>query len=78
MFTLSTTCFLLILFAENGKASGGSQLNHIASSGVALFNTRNNTRVIAQRGGLAVLPCAVKLNPSATVRKYIKQNLLLY
>lgn len=63
------------MIVENGKGSagsngggGGSQLNHIASSGVGLFTTRNNTRVIAQRGGLAVLPCAVKWNPSATVR----------
>lgn len=50
-----------------GSSSSNSQ-NRIMSSDAALFTTRNNTRVIAQRGGLAVLPCAVKWNPTATVR----------
>lgn len=31
------------------------------------FTTKNSTRVIAQKGGLAVLPCVVKLNSPATV-----------
>lgn len=54
-----------------GKGSKGStsfnSQNRIMSSDSALFTTRNNTKVIAQRGGLAVLPCAVKWNPTATV-----------
>ncbi|KAG4065331.1 hypothetical protein HA402_012773, partial [Bradysia odoriphaga] len=49
----------------NGKAA--TSQNHITSSGSALFTTRNNTRIIVQRNGLAVLPCQVKWNPSATV-----------
>lgn len=49
-----------------GSSSSNSQ-NRIMSSDAALFTTRNNTKVIAQRGGLAVLPCAVKWNPTATV-----------
>lgn len=52
----------------NGKGSNSFNLqNRILSSDSALFTTRNNTKVIAQRGGLAVLPCAVKWNPTATV-----------
>lgn len=57
--------FVSFYFAESGKASVSQ--NHITSSGAALFTTKNNTRIIAQRGGLAILPCAVKWNPSATV-----------
>lgn len=49
-----------------GSSSSNSQ-NRIMSSDSALFTTRNNTKVIAQKGGLAVLPCAVKWNPTATV-----------
>ncbi|XP_031634092.1 uncharacterized protein LOC116347581 [Contarinia nasturtii] len=49
-----------------GSTSFNSQ-NRIMSSDSALFTTRNNTKVIAQRGGLAILPCAVKWNPTATV-----------
>lgn len=51
---------------SKGSTSSNSQ-NRIMSSDSALFTTRNNTKVIAQRGGLAVLPCAVKWNPTATV-----------
>lgn len=32
-----------------------------------IFRQKNNTRVIAQKGGLAILPCVVKLNSPATV-----------
>lgn len=31
------------------------------------FTTRNNTRIVVQIGGLAVLPCTVKINSPATV-----------
>ncbi|XP_055301147.1 uncharacterized protein LOC129567820 [Sitodiplosis mosellana] len=51
---------------SKGSTSSNSQ-NRIMSSDSALFTTRNNTKVIAQKGGLAVLPCAVKWNPTATV-----------
>lgn len=51
----------------NGKGNSFNSLNRIVPSDPALFTTRNNTKVIAQRGGLAVLPCAVKWNPTATV-----------
>lgn len=41
----------------------------LTSSSQSHFVTRNNTRIIAQRGGLAILPCTVRLNSPATVRK---------
>ncbi|XP_053960955.1 uncharacterized protein LOC128865060 [Anastrepha ludens] len=41
--------------------------NHFGDSGQSHFTTKNNTRVIAQKGGLAVLPCVVKLSSPATV-----------
>lgn len=60
-----------------GSKSGTSSnsQNRIMSSDSALFTTRNNTKVIAQRGGLAVLPCAVKWNPTATV-SFMKRKLI--
>ncbi|XP_054083480.1 uncharacterized protein LOC105219897 isoform X2 [Zeugodacus cucurbitae] len=41
--------------------------NHFVESSQSHFTTKNSTRVIAQKGGLAVLPCVVKLNSPATV-----------
>ncbi|EDW80055.2 uncharacterized protein Dwil_GK19156 [Drosophila willistoni] len=41
--------------------------NHFGSPLQNQFNTKNNTRVIAQKGGLAILPCVVKINSPATV-----------
>ncbi|XP_069962729.1 uncharacterized protein dpr19 isoform X2 [Bactrocera oleae] len=41
--------------------------NHFMESSQSHFTTKNSTRVIAQKGGLAVLPCVVKLNSPATV-----------
>ncbi|XP_039969795.1 uncharacterized protein LOC120781632 isoform X1 [Bactrocera tryoni] len=41
--------------------------NHFMESSQSHFSTKNSTRVIAQKGGLAVLPCVVKLNSPATV-----------
>ena len=35
------------------------------------FITKNSTRVISQRGGLAVLPCSVTMSTPATVSKYL-------
>lgn len=61
----------IFIDSGNGKGSiSSSSKNRIQSSDPALFTTRNNTRVIAQRGGLAVLPCSVKWNPTATVSKH--------
>lgn len=52
----------------SGKGISSNSQNRIQSSDSPLFTTRNNTRIIAQRGGLAVLPCSVKWSPTATVR----------
>ncbi|XP_067622378.1 limbic system-associated membrane protein isoform X2 [Eurosta solidaginis] len=41
--------------------------NHFGDSSQIHFTTKNNTRVTAQKGGLAILPCVVKLNSPATV-----------
>ncbi|CAG9800441.1 unnamed protein product [Chironomus riparius] len=35
------------------------------------FITKNSTRVISQRGGLAILPCSVTMSQPATVSKYL-------
>lgn len=35
------------------------------------FITKNNSRVVSQRGGLAVLPCSVTMSTPATVSKYL-------
>lgn len=67
LFFIYFLLILFIFFAENGKSSSSNSQNHIQSGTPALFTTRNNTRIIAQRGGLAILPCAIKWNPSATV-----------
>lgn len=66
--------FLLIIsfmcngtFSDMGKISSASIQNHFSTSTQSHFSTKNNTRVIAQKGGLAILPCVVKLNSPATV-----------
>ncbi|XP_017469897.1 PREDICTED: uncharacterized protein LOC108361705 [Rhagoletis zephyria] len=41
--------------------------NHFGDPGQSHFTTKNNTRVIAQKGSLAVLPCVVKISSPATV-----------
>lgn len=51
--------------SDVGKMS--SIRNHFTESSQSHFTTKNSTRVIAQKGGLAVLPCVVKLNSPATV-----------
>ncbi|XP_017042935.1 uncharacterized protein LOC108089273 [Drosophila ficusphila] len=65
---LHLSCFLLLLsstFSDVGKIT--SSQNHFGNSLQSQFNTKNNTRVIAQKGGLAILPCVVKVNSPATV-----------
>ncbi|XP_004519420.1 uncharacterized protein LOC101451426 isoform X1 [Ceratitis capitata] len=63
--------FSLISSMSTGTQSDVSKMtpikNHFGDSGQSHFTTKNNTRVIAQKGGLAVLPCVVKLNSPATV-----------
>lgn len=53
-------------FTDMGKNSSPQNL---FSNGRSQFATKNNTRIIAQKGGLAILPCVVKLNSPATVTK---------
>ncbi|XP_016983925.2 uncharacterized protein LOC108047990 [Drosophila rhopaloa] len=65
---LHLSCFLLLLsstFSDVGKIT--SSQNHFGNTLQSQFNTKNNTRVIAQKGGLAILPCVVKVNSPATV-----------
>ncbi|KAH8408152.1 hypothetical protein KR222_000930 [Zaprionus bogoriensis] len=60
--------FLLLItssYSNVGKIT--SSQNHFGNSLQSQFNTKNNTRVIAQKGGLAILPCVVKVNSPATV-----------
>lgn len=46
-----------------------SSPQNLFSNGRSQFSTKNNTRIIAQKGGLAILPCVVKLNSPATVSR---------
>ncbi|KAM7352006.1 defective proboscis extension response 19 isoform 2-T2 [Cochliomyia hominivorax] len=60
--------FLAVFFFPSfdmGKNS--SPQNLFTKGGQSQFATKNNSRVIVQRGGLAILPCIVKLNSPATV-----------
>lgn len=42
-------------------------LSHVHSH----FITKNSTRVISQRGGVAILPCSVSMTQQATVSEYL-------
>jgi hypothetical protein len=42
------------------------------------FVTKNNTKIIAQRGGMAFLPCTVKLTSPATVSSTLLLLLLSF
>lgn len=53
-----------LFVSDMGKNSSPQNL---FSNGRSQFSTKNNTRIIAQKGGLAILPCVVKLNSPATV-----------
>lgn len=64
LFTLFNTHSTTI--SDVGKIT--SSQNHFGNTLQSQFNTKNNTRVIAQKGGLAILPCVVKVNSPATVR----------
>lgn len=65
------------LFSDASDGSGGSgnsasqnSLLSSSSSSYAYYDkfiTRNNTRVTAQKGGMAILPCTIRLTSPATV-----------
>lgn len=45
----------------------------LSTTGETQFTTRNNTKIVVQIGGLAILPCTVKINSPATVcNSYLK------
>ncbi|XP_026481773.1 uncharacterized protein LOC113388624 [Ctenocephalides felis] len=53
---------------SHSRSSKGSNVNSISSAGQnGVFVTGNATRVVAQRNGLAVLPCTVKRSTQGTV-----------
>ncbi|EDW13569.2 uncharacterized protein LOC6578211 isoform X4 [Drosophila mojavensis] len=60
-------CLLLITSSYSNVGKMTSSQNHFGSTVPSQFITKNNTRVIAQKGGLAILPCVVKVNSPATV-----------
>lgn len=43
----------------------------VIGSNTSQFITKNNTRVVSQRGGFAILPCSVTMSTPATVSKYL-------
>lgn len=53
------------------------KMQHSSSNSLAIgsntsqFLTKNNTRVVSQRGGFAILPCSVTMSTPATVSKYL-------
>lgn len=55
---------------SHSRSSKGSNVNSISSTGQnGVFVTGNATRVVAQRNGLAVLPCTVKRSTQGTVSR---------
>lgn len=64
--------FNFVFISDVGKIT--STQNHFGSTVQNQFNTKNNTRVIAQKGGLAILPCVVKVNSPATVRNFFAKT----
>lgn len=63
------TFFSFYLFADS------NELRNMHRNSLAAVNshfiTKNSTRVISQRGGLAILPCSVTMTQPATVSKYL-------
>ncbi|XP_023033815.1 lachesin isoform X1 [Drosophila willistoni] len=67
-WNLHVPWFLLLLSSTHSDVGKKTSFqNHFGSPLQNQFNTKNNTRVIAQKGGLAILPCVVKINSPATV-----------
>lgn len=61
------TIFPLISDSNELKNMHKNSLSSVHSH----FITKNSTRVISQRGGLAILPCSVTMTQPATVSKYL-------
>jgi hypothetical protein len=57
--------FYLISDSSDQKNTHRNSISSVQSH----FITKNNTRVISQRGGSAVLPCSVTMSTPATVSK---------
>lgn len=61
--------FVFLSFADS------NELRNMHRNSLAAVNshfiTKNSTRVISQRGGLAILPCSVTMTQPATVSKYL-------
>jgi len=62
--------FLLLLLADSNDLKIMHNKNSL-STVHSHFITKNSTRVISQRGGLAILPCSVTMTQPATVSKYL-------
>ncbi|XP_032584324.1 uncharacterized protein LOC6578211 isoform X2 [Drosophila mojavensis] len=67
-------CLLLITSSYSNVGKMTSSQNHFGSTVPSQFITKNNTRVIAQKGGLAILPCVVKVNSPATHQHTLGQR----
>jgi hypothetical protein len=65
--------FSLISDLSDTKNTHRNNINHLESQ----FVTKNNTKVISQRGGLAILPCSVTMATPATVSKYLLLLIIL-
>uniref|UniRef100_A0A182YJ62 Ig-like domain-containing protein n=1 Tax=Anopheles stephensi TaxID=30069 RepID=A0A182YJ62_ANOST len=59
-----------LLYSNEAKAAHRNSLGPLQSQ----FITKNNTRVISQRGGLAVLPCSVTMTTPATVSWFRRKD----
>ncbi|XP_059613426.1 contactin-2-like [Phlebotomus argentipes] len=55
----------------------GSHHNSLTSGHPGQFLTKNNSRVISQRGGLAILPCSVSLTTPATISWFRRKDFQL-
>lgn len=53
------------------KMQHSSSNSLVIGSNTSQFITKNNTRVVSQRGGFAILPCSVTMSTPATVSKYL-------
>ncbi|KFB48292.1 AGAP005794-PA-like protein [Anopheles sinensis] len=62
--------FLTLQNSNEAKAAHRNSLGPLQSQ----FITKNNTRVISQRGGLAVLPCSVTMTTPATVSWFRRKD----
>lgn len=61
----------LIPESKDMKMQHSSSNSLAIGSNTSQFLTKNNTRVVSQRGGFAILPCSVTMSTPATVSKYL-------